>query len=351
MQLSGLATGVLKPRIRPGDDSSWFSPPRGGRNLSRELRGLGVSAGGMGGGEVTKPEAPSRPVPATSTASTAAHPSISNHSGGSSGGGGWGGGSVTWTSSAGLAAATTTAATATATHAANATGPSASQPAAAPPSGTQPAVGCAGGHTTPDTATSALSSGACGDGAGGCGGKLGISAAYPAGSGSWGGAVSGDGAVGCRPAKEAASAAQLAAGRTQIPSADAPARATSSCSGPYAAAGGATESGAAEATSSRLRVAAAATAAEARADSGSHRAAQSCGEHRGAPPQQMQMLGSLQRFSPVKAGRAHREQLGTDVILTPVRRSARTSHKPTTPIGALLEMTNFAFVNNAFLND
>ena len=106
--------------------------------------------------------------------------------------------------------------------------------------------------------------------------------------------------------------------------------------------------------------------------------------------------------SPVKAGRAHREKLGTDVVswhvrtanrrdwlqrcvlaatqvLTPVRRSARTSQKPTTPIGALLEvsrimcragfgavpfafhpfrsqslsvlqMTNFAFVNNSYLN-
>ncbi|PNW83928.1 hypothetical protein CHLRE_04g215100v5 [Chlamydomonas reinhardtii] len=410
-QLSGLATGVLKPRIRPGDDACWFSPPRGGRNLSRELRGLGVDSG-FGGSEAAA-EATRFAVPTTSAASTAtttfaAHPCSSYQSGGSSGGGG----SAAWAASAGPggswqatpSTATATASAAAATSAAAA--PGSAQLPVAVSAGAPPLV-CGGGHRTHDTATSAVSHGGTGAGAGGgggggrscsgggCGGTAATSTSShmssgkvcPSASGATeasGGLSGGNNATGadslaqphcpparaggCGPAAVPVPAAATLVERDGVPAAASAAMPLNGITAPAAPSrgeahtapvGGVTAAAAAAAaggTSSQRRVAA--VASEAPAGSGAHRAASEGathsynGEHLAAPQQQQQQqaLGSVKLFSPVKAGRAHREKLGTDVVLTPVRRSARTSQKPTTPIGALLEMTNFAFVNNSYLN-
>ncbi|KXZ45496.1 hypothetical protein GPECTOR_54g238 [Gonium pectorale] len=53
-----------------------------------------------------------------------------------------------------------------------------------------------------------------------------------------------------------------------------------------------------------------------------------------------QPMGRVTVFSPVKASRTAKDKLGSDVVLTPVRRSARTSYKPVTPVSALLETTH-----------
>ncbi|PNH00211.1 hypothetical protein TSOC_013979, partial [Tetrabaena socialis] len=61
-------------------------------------------------------------------------------------------------------------------------------------------------------------------------------------------------------------------------------------------------------------------------------------------------LGSVQALSPVKAGRGATDQLGSQTVLTPVRRSARTScSKPLTPVGTLLEATSYSYTPNTYL--
>ncbi|KAG2432681.1 hypothetical protein HYH02_006666 [Chlamydomonas schloesseri] len=398
-QLSGLATGVLKPRIRPGEDACWFSPPRGGRNLSRELRSLGLGGGGGGGGAEAAPSIASLPRALTSTSSATAsastttafttaaaapQPSISSHSSGSisisscgSGGrdGGADGSASSRAASAGLAPTPSrrhaSAAAAAAAAAAPAPGgiepPNASAGAQPlPAQGARPgahhqeatatssavAVGLAEGAGTQAPHATCRASSGCSAGTRPCdGASLGAeSVARPPSAAAW---AAGHDLTADPGAQVAGAGAATAAAAAAPTSAAAPARpAASSRSGHSAMA-----AAAAAATATAGKVEALATRGDshptATAATISEGVTRSWADQPAAtqpPLQQQQALGSVQLFSPVKAGRSHREKLGADVVLTPVRRSARTSQKPTTPISALLEMTNFAFVNNAYLN-